>query len=185
MKNNKNLTVLLSNLSNGDSGDLHQITPIILDELHRLANHYMKSENSGHTLQSTALVNEAFLKLVKMDIEYEDRIHFFAIAAKQMRRILVDHARGKLSDKRGGRHNKINIDDAVVYVQGNETELIILDELMLKLESFDQRAARLFEFRAFSGLSNSEIADLEKISIATVEREIRVVKAWLKTAIRE
>lgn len=185
MNHSNELTQLLSNLSQGDNQTLEQITPLILDELHRLAERYMKSENAGHTLQSTALVNEAYLKLVKMDIDYEDRLHFYAIAAKQMRRILVDHARRKLSLKRGGNQHKINIDDAGVFIQGNETELVILDELMHKLEDFDDRSSRLIELRVFSGLSNQEIADVEKISLATVEREIRVVKAWLKTTIRE
>ncbi len=185
MQNSNELTQLLSSLSDGDNQTLQQITPLILDELHRLAMRYMKSENAGHTLQSTALVNEAYLKLVKMDIEYQDRLHFYAIAAKQMRRILVDHARQKLSAKRGGGQHKINIEDAVVYIQGNETELIILDELMQKLEGFDDRGARMFELRVFSGLSNQEIADVEQVSLATVEREIRVVKAWLKTSIKE
>ena len=185
MIHSNELTQLLSNLSDGDNSSLQLITPIILNELHRLASHYMKSENSGHTLQSTALVNEAYLKLVKMDVDYKDRIHFFAIAAKQMRHILVDHARKKLSVKRGGRQQKINIEDAGVYIQGNETELIVFDELMVKLEGFDERAARMFELRVFSGLSNNEIAEVEKVSIATVEREIRTVKAWLKTVIKE
>ncbi len=185
MQKNYEFTQMLSEFSDGNKERLNQLTPIIIDELHKLASQYMNKENTAHTLQSTALVNEAYIKLVKMDVCWNDRLHFFAIAAKQMRHILVDHARAKLAQKRGGQLRKINIDDVVVFIQGNETELILLDELMQKLESFDERATRIFEFRVFSGLSNKEIAEIEALSLATVEREIRTVKAWLKIAVEE
>ncbi len=185
MHKSHEFTQILSELSEGNKQNLNKLTPIIIDELHKLASQYMKNEDTAHTLQSTALVNEAYIKLVKMDVNWNDRIHFFAIAAKQMRHILVDHARTKLAKKRGGKLQKVNFDDVAIYVAGNETELILLDELMLKLENFDERAARIFELRVFSGLSNSEIAKVEALSLATIEREIRAVKAWLKVAIEE
>ncbi|PCJ45850.1 MAG: RNA polymerase subunit sigma-24 [Gammaproteobacteria bacterium] len=185
MQKNPEFTQMLSELSEGNKERLNQLTPIIIDELHKLASQYMSHENSGHTLQSTALVNEAYIKLVTMDVSWNDRLHFFAIAAKQMRHILVDHARAKLAQKRGGKMQKISFDDVAVYVQGNETELIVLDELMKKLEVFDERATRIFELRIFSGLSNNEIAEVENLSLATVEREIRAVKAWFKVTLDE
>jgi len=174
------LTHLLSRLSNGDVSVLNTITPIILDELHKLASYYMKSENAGHTLQATALVNEAYLKLVKMDVSWKDRVHFYSIAAKQMRHILVDHARSKAASKRGGQFVRVGLDEALEVTADNITDLVYLDQLLNELEQFDERASRIFELRLFSGLSNPDIADLEKLSIATVEREIRVARAWIQ-----
>ncbi len=185
MQKNYEFTQMLSEFSDGNKERLNQLTPIIIDELHKLASQYMNKENTAHTLQSTALVNEAYIKLVKMDVCWNDRLHFFAIAAKQMRHILVDHARAKLAKKRGGKLHRMNFEDIALYVEGNETELILLDELMIKLEDFDERATRIFELRVFSGLSNNEIAEVESLSLATVEREIRAVKAWLTIAIEE
>lgn len=180
MSQSQTLTQLLSKLTDGDSSALHKITPIILDELHRLASYYMKNEKSDHTLQATALVNEAYLKLVKMDVEWKNRVHFYSIAAKQMRHILVDHARAKAATKRGGQLLRVDLDEALEVTSDNITDLVYLDRLLGELEQFDERAARLFELRLFSGLSNSDIADVEKLSIATVEREIRVARAWIQ-----
>lgn len=175
------LTLLLVNLSTGDQSVLPEITPIILAELQRLAKREMSRENSGHTLQATALINEAYMKLVNMDMEWQNRGHFYAVAARQMRRILVDHARHKSADKRGGNQHKLDIEDAVVVTDDNITELLYVDELLQQLEKFDSRAARLFEMRLFSGLENSEIAHLENLSLATVERDLRAAKAWMKS----
>lgn len=180
MSQSKNLTQLLSKLSAGDSSVLNSITPIILDELHKLASFYMKRENAGHTLQATALVNEAYLKLVNMNVDWKDRGHFFSIAAKQMRHILVDHARAKAATKRGGEFIRVDLDDALEITSDNITDLIYLDRLLSELEQFDERSAKIFELRLFSGLSNTDIAELESLSVATVEREIRVAKAWIQ-----
>ena len=180
----QNLTQMLAKLSAGDNSVLNKITPIILDELHRLASYYMKSENVGHTLQATALVNEAYLKLVKMDVDWKDRVHFYSIAAKQMRHILVDHARAKSTTKRGGLLVRVDIDEALEVTADNITDLVYLDRLLSELEKFDDRASRLFELRLFSGLSNSDIAKVENLSIATVEREIRVAKAWVQNELK-
>ncbi len=184
MSQSKNITQLLSKFSSGDNSVLNTITPIIVDELHKLANFYMKKENAGHTLQATALVNEAFLKLINIDVEWKDRAHFFSIAAKQMRHILVDHARAKAATKRGGQFVRVNIDDALEVSSENITDLIYLDHLLQELQQFDERSARIFEMRLFSGLTNTDIAELENLSVATVEREIRVAKAWVQNELR-
>jgi RNA polymerase sigma factor (TIGR02999 family) len=178
--NKNNLTQLLSQLGQGNKAAIQQITPIILDELHRLARHYMHNERPGHTLQATALVNEAWIKLVDMDVTWQDRIHFYAIAARQMRHILIDHARAKSADKRGGGLIRVDLDDALEITSDNFTDLIYLDRLLNELEQFDERASRLFELRLFSGLNNAAIAEAEQISIATVEREIRSARAWIQ-----
>lgn len=180
MPESKNLTLLLSRLSAGDNAVLNTITPIILDELHKLASYYMSRENAGHTLQATALVNEAYLKLVSMDVDWKDRGHFYAIAAKQMRHILVDHARAKAATKRGGEMVRVDLDEALEITADNITDLIYLDNLLNELELFDERSARIFELRLFSGLSNIDIAKVENLSVATVEREIRVARAWIQ-----
>ena len=179
--NKNNLTQLLSQLSEGNKAVLQQLTPIILDELHRLASHYMHNERPDHTLQATALVNEAWIKLVDMDVAWQDRIHFYAIAARQMRHILVDHARARSAGKRGGGLVRVDLDDALEVTSDNITDLIYLDRLLGELEQFDARASRLFELRLFSGLSNADIAEAEQISIATVEREIRTARAWIQS----
>ena len=179
--NQNNLTQLLSQLSQGNRAVLQQLTPIILDELHRLASHYMHNERPGHTLQATALVNEAWIRLVDMDVAWQDRIHFYAIAARQMRHILVDHARARSASKRGGGLVRVDLDDALEVTSDNITDLIYLDRLLGELEQFDARASRLFELRLFSGLSNADIAEAEQISIATVEREIRTARAWIQS----
>lgn len=181
MSTPSDLTQLLVKLSEGDQSVLPKITPVILAELQRLARREMSKENSAHTLQATALVNETYMKLVNMDLEWQNRGHFYLVAARQMRRILVDHARHKSALKRAGNQQRLDIDDTVVVTDGNITELLYVDQLLKQLEEFDNRAARLFEMRLFSGLSNSEIADLENLSLATVERDLRAAKAWMKT----
>ncbi len=177
--NNNNVTKLLGDLSRGKDGALQLLTPIIIDELHRLARHYMQNESPNHTLQATALVNEAYMKLIKMDVSWSDRVHFFAVAATQMRRILVDHARSKLTTKRGGEFQRVTLDEGYSYSTENNSELIYIDELLTKLSQFDEKSARMFELRLFAGLSNEEIAEVEKVSISTIERELRTAKAWL------
>ncbi len=183
MPDNNNLTRLLSQIGRGDQSAVQKITPIIIDELHRLARRYMRDENAGHTLQATALVNEAWLQLIEMDTQWQNRAHFYAIAARQMRHILIDHARSKSSIKHGGGLIRVDLDVALETTSDHLTDLIALDQLLKQLESFDARASRLFEMRLFSGLSNSEIASVEQISIATVERDIRSARAWIQQAL--
>lgn len=185
MNENNNLTQWLSQLGSGNQATLQKITPIIVDELHRLARHYMQQENPGHTLQATALVNEAWLKLVDMNVDWQDRIHFYAIAARQMRHILVDHARARSSAKRGGNLQRVDFDHALEVSTDNLTDLVFLDQLLSHLAEFDERASRMFEFRLFSGLTNTDIARLERVSIATVERDMRSARAWLQSELKQ
>ncbi len=179
--NKNNVTQLLSQLSSGNRAVLPQLTPIIVDELHRMARQYMTRERTDHTLQATALVNEAWIKLADMDVRWQNRVHFFAIAARQMRHILVDHARAKSAEKRGGSLHRVDLDEALEITADSITDLIYLDHLLTELEQFDQRASRMFEMRLFSGLSNTDIAEAEQVSIATVEREIRSARAWIQS----
>ncbi len=173
------VTRLLSELRQGSRSALEQLTPLVVNELHRLAKHYMRGEAEGHTLQATALVNEAYMKLVNMELDWQSRAHFFAVAATQMRRILVDHARSKLAEKRGGKILRVTLEENLNANAESNHDLIFIDELLSQLNEFDARAARLFELRLFAGLSNNEIAAVEDISMSSVEREIRVAKAWL------
>jgi len=185
MTDSSNLTQLLVQMSEGDTSVLPQLSGAILSELHRLAKIYMSKENSGHTLQATALVNEAYLRLIDTRVNWQDRAHFFAVAAKQMRRILVDHARAKTADKRGGKVAPESLDSALAVGDANLLELVYLDQLLVQLTEFDERAARMFEMRLFAGLSNTDIARLELLSVATVEREMKVAKSWIQHQLAE
>ena len=149
-------------------------------ELRRIANHYMHLENAGHTLQATALVNEAYLKLSSHPLQLNDKKHFLALAAKQMRHILVDHARKKSAQKRGGDVLMVTLNESVGIASDHLNELIYLDELLSELAEFDPRGTQIFELKLFSALTNQEIADLLVLSLATVERDLKATKAWLK-----
>lgn len=179
------LTLLLQDLGNGNTAALPEITPIVMAELQRLAKREMRKERSDHTLQTMALINEAYVKLVSAELPWENRGHFYAIAARQMRRILVDHARKKSADRRGGSAEKISIDDTMVVSDSNILDILYMDQLFDQLEAFDSRSAKLFELRLFSGLSNEEIAEMENLSVATVERDLRAAKAWMKNELME
>jgi len=172
-------TRLLNSSRHGDEDARQQLAPLVLDELHRLAQRCMRHESPGHTLQPTALVNEAWLRLADMEVEWQDRLHFFRIAARQMRRILVDHARRRSSARQGGHLKRCLYSEELAAPQDELPQYLLLDRLLGELEAFDSRAARLFELRLFSGLSNPDIARLENLSLSTVERDIRLAKAWL------
>ena len=180
MTHSTDLTQMLVQMSEGNTSVLPQLSVAIMSELHRLAQIYMSKENSGHTLQATALVNEAYLRLIDSHVSWHDRTHFFAVAAKQMRHILVDHARAKTAEKRGGKIAAESLDSALAVDKSNLFELIYLDQLLAQLTEFDERAARMFEMRLFAGLSNADIAGLELVSVATVEREMKVAKSWIQ-----
>jgi RNA polymerase sigma-70 factor (ECF subfamily) len=155
------------------------LVPIVYDELHRLAHHYMRTERTGHTLQTTALVNEAYLRLVDVDrLEWRDRAHFFAMAATMMRRILVDHARGHARDKRGGGVIMTSLDENVAAA-APDVDVLALDAALEKLGQIDARQARLVELRYFAGLTIEEAAEALQISTGTVKREWTIAKAWL------
>lgn len=178
----QNLTRLLQEWSDGRREALDAIIPLVYEELRRQAHHYLRRERAGHTLQTTALVNEAYLKLAGQNrIVWENRAHFFGIAANLMRRILVDHARTKHRKKRGGAAVDLPLEEAfyIAATDENEVDLLALDDALTKLAEIDEQPARIVELRFFSGLSIAETADVLEISPATVKRDWQMAKAWL------
>ena len=172
--------------SNGDRAALDKLTPIVYDELRRLAHRYMSREQVGHTLQTTALVNEAYLRLVEgHGVHWQNRAHFFAVAAQVMRHILIDHARSRQRAKRGGAQHHITLDEAAVISPGRAAELLALDDALNDLAAFDERKSKIVELRYFGGLSHEETAEVLKISSATVRREWSAAKAWLFRRMRD
>jgi RNA polymerase sigma factor (TIGR02999 family) len=174
------ITFLLSKMQSGDERAASQLMPLVYNELRRLARGYMRRERSDHTLQATALVHEAYLKLVNQDsVNWQSRSHFFGIAANVMRRILIDHARGHLRQKRGGHEQIVPLDEALVFSPGQSAELVRLDEGLHRLEKLDPRQSKIVELRFFGGLSVEETAQFLGISPKTVKRDWSVAKAWL------
>src|SRR6267143_910079 len=174
------VTQLLEKWSNGDTAALDKLTPLIYDELRRLAHHYMSSERPGHTLQTTALVNEAYLRLVdRKNVHWQNRAHFFAIAAQSMRCILVDHARGQAYAKRGGGARKITLDEATVVSQERAAEVVAVDEALKGLAALDPQQSRIVELRFFGGLTIEETAEVLHLSPATIKRQWGTARAWL------
>jgi len=174
-----NVTTLLAAWQNGDADALERLGPYIYDELHRIAAGYMRRERAGNTLQATALVSEAYLRLAGGNLNFADRSHFFALAARMMRRILVDHARKGGAAKRGGDAQRITFDEAAV-VGPSDTVLVEFDDALEKLEAFDARMAKAIEYRFFGGMSYEEAAEALGISVSTLYEEIRLAKAWLQ-----
>ena len=173
------VTLLLKRYSNGDQDALAQLIPKIYDELHRLASSYRQGERIDHTLQTTALVHEAYLRLVdQRQVQWNNRKHFFAVAAQMMRRILIDHARKHVSLKRGGSFARIPLEQAAVFFREQPRELIAVDELLTRLASLDPQGSRIVELRFFAGLSVEETADVMGLSSAKIRREWSVAKAW-------
>lgn len=174
------VTQLLEDWSNGNQTALDKLMPLVDRELHRLAHHYMRREYAGHTLQTTALVNEAYLKLIdQKHVHWKNRAHFFALSAQLMRRILVDHARSRQYAKRGGGAKRISFDEALVVSHERGADLIALDEALYKLAAIDPRKSKVVELRFFGGLSVEESAVALQISAVTVMREWSMAKAWL------
>jgi RNA polymerase sigma factor (TIGR02999 family) len=174
------ITQLLNDLPNNKTMASARIAPMVFSELHRLAQSYMSREQSGHTLQATGLVNEAFVNLIEKDLDWNNRAHFYAIAAQQMRRILVDHARKKASQKRGAEYIfKTFSDTCTIGDDSKAEELIIVDDLLSKLSQQDEATGTVFELRYFGGLTVKEISLMRGTSESTIEREIRFAKAWI------
>lgn len=173
------VTQLLVEWRGGRDSALDELTPMVYAELRRIAAGYMRRENAGHTLQPTAVVNEAFLKLVGVDIEWRDRVHFRAVAARIMRRLLVDHARAKQREKRGGPATVMTLNDEVVGQADADMEVMDLDRALKKFAELDERKSRVVELHYFGGLTYEEMAEALGISAATVDRELRLAKAWL------
>ena len=174
------VTQLLLAWSQGDQAALDQLIPLVHAELHRLAHRCMDRERAGHTLQTTALVNEAYLRLIdSSQVRWQNRAHFFAVAAQLMRRILVDFARSRHNLKRGGAAQRVSLDEALLLPQESDPDLIALDEALDALAALDPRQARAVELRFFGGLSVEQTAEVLQVSPETVARDWRVAKAWL------
>jgi RNA polymerase sigma factor (TIGR02999 family) len=175
-----NVTQLLLELSSGKRESLDQLIPLVYAELRRLADSFMRGERGNHTLQPTALVHEAYLRLIdQREVNWQNRAHFFSIAAETMRRILVNHAHSSQAAKRGGRTVRLSIDEAINFPGVPDVDLVLLDEALDRLASFDAQQSRIVELRFFGGLTIKEVAEITELSTATVEREWRTAKAWL------
>jgi RNA polymerase sigma-70 factor (ECF subfamily) len=173
------MSMLLRAWSDGDQTALDKLTPIVYDELHRLARRYMKRERRGHSLQTTALVNEAYIRLVDYErMHWQDRAHFFAVSSQLMRRILVDHAR-RHNLKRGGGVPHIALEEAVVIGGEHSPDMVALDDALNALTRIDPRKVQVVEMRFFGGLSVEETAEVLKVSTVTVKRDWRAARAWL------
>jgi len=176
----KEITRLLVAWGDGDQSALEELTPLVYEELHRLAHHYMGHERPNHTLQTTALVNEAYVRLIDWkNVRWQNRAHFFAVSAQLMRRILVDFARSRGYRKRGGGMRATTLDEAALVSDEKGTDLVALDEALLALAELDARQARVVELRFFGGLTNEEVAEVLKVSEGTVRRDWSLARAWL------
>ena len=176
----RSVTALLGDWSRGDRSALDELLPLVYGELRRIASRQLKAERTGHTLQPTALVHEAYLRLVdQRHVSWHDRAHFFGVAAQMMRRILVDHARRHTAAKRGAGVTSISVDDVRELAAANEIPILEFDQALDRLQHVDAKLARLVELRAFGGLTIEEAAHVLDISASTVKREWRTAKAWL------
>ncbi|MEA2204122.1 MAG: hypothetical protein QOE77_898 [Blastocatellia bacterium] len=174
------ITQLLAEWSDGNQTALDKLYPLVYDELHRMARRYMRREQKGHTLQTTALINEAYVRLVdQKHVHWANRAHFFAISAQIMRRILIDHARRHAYAKRGGGAEKISLDETAIVAKERAPDLLVLDEALNRLAEIDPRRGQVVELRYFGGLNNEEIAGVLKISENTVTRDWNMARAWL------
>lgn len=174
------VTRLLRAWRGGDDAALEELTPLVYRDLRRLAGHSLRSERGSHTLQATALVHEVFLRLVGADVAWQDRAHFLSVAARAMRRILVDHARSHGRKKRGGDRQRVTLEETAVIAPGPRPEILALDQALDRLAQLDERKAGLVELVYFGGLTQREAAEVLGVSIPTVERELRQARAWLR-----
>src|SRR3954464_15636106 len=180
MASNTDITALLVDWNNGDASALERLLPLVERELHRLAHSYMRRENPDHTLQTTALINETYLRLVdQRRVQWQNRAHFFGIAAQIMRRILLNYARDQNRLKRGGRALHVSLSHAMIMPAEKDRELIALNDALTRLETLDQRKSKVVELRYFGGLSVEEVAEVLKVSPITVMRDWQFAKAWL------
>jgi RNA polymerase sigma-70 factor, ECF subfamily len=180
MPASQDITVLLGKAADGERGAFDALLPAVYQELHALAERYLRHERSDHTLQTTALVHEAYLKMVdQRDARWQNRAHFFAVAAMAMRRILVNHAKSTGRIKRGGGRGRIPLEDAAIVAPEADVDLVALDEALTRLAAFDERKSRIVELRFFGGMSVEETAEVMSIAPATVKRDWTMAKAWL------
>jgi len=175
-----NITQLLIAWGNGDQAAMDNLAPLVHKELHRVAAHHMAGERPGHILQTTALVNEAYLRLIDWkNVQWQNRAHFFGLAAQIMRRILVDHARTRNSAKRGGDALQVTLSEAAGVAMQRTTDMVALDDALKTLEALDPRQSKVVELRFFGGLSLEETAEALRVSVATVRRDWSLAQAWL------
>jgi RNA polymerase sigma factor (TIGR02999 family) len=180
-RSSQGITQLLERWSQGDEEALDQLMPLVYDELHRLAGAYLRRERREHILQPTALVNEAYLKLVRQqNIQWQNRAQFFGVAAQLMRRILVDHARANNADKRGGDQVNVSLENIGAFGTQPTTDVLALHDVLNRLAEIDPDQSRIVELRFFGGLTIIEAAEVMQVSHSTVEREWKIAKAWLK-----
>jgi RNA polymerase sigma-70 factor (ECF subfamily) len=172
------VTQLLIEWNNDNPAALDRLMPVVYDELHRIAQRHLRREGPGHTLQTSALVNEAYLRLIDQTVPWRNRAHFFGVAAQMMRRILVDHARAHLYAKRGGGAQQVSLAE-VDGLAGRAANLVALDDALLSLAEMDPQQGKIVELKFFAGMTIEEIAEVVGISTATVEREWRAARAWL------
>jgi RNA polymerase sigma-70 factor (ECF subfamily) len=181
MSRTHEITDLLQAWSNGDSEALAKLIPLVDRELKKIAHAYMLREKPGNTLQTTALVHEALIKLLEGEkIDWRSRRHFYALVAKRMRQVLIEHARARLAAKRGGGIEPTELDESILLTTEMSEELVMLDEALEKLEQIDDRKAKVVEYRYFGGFTNEEVAELLDIAPSTVDREWRLARSWLK-----
>lgn len=184
MLSTPDLTELLDDWRQGDRTAIEKLTPLIYDELRRIAHRYVQRERNGHTLETTALVNEAYLRLAgPKKIAWQNRAHFFAVTAQVMRHILIDHARRRGYAKHGGEMRQVSLEEVSLMSEQRAAELVALDEALDELAKLDPRKSRVVELRYFGGLSLEETADVLEVSIMTVRRDWRAAKAWLFRAV--
>lgn len=181
----ENLTGLLVEWRDGDQAALDRLMPLVYDQLRRIAHRYVQRERDGHTLQTSALVNEAYLRLADQKVVWQNRSHFFAVTARVMRHILIDHARRRRYAKHGGDARQVSIDEAAAMSLERAAELIALEEALDELAQLDRRKSQVVELRYFGGLSLEETAEALDISLMTVRRDWRAAKAWLYRRLKE
>lgn len=179
-------TQFVEQVSQGNREAVDQLLPVVYDELKQLAAHYMRKESSGNSLQPTALVHEAFLRLVDQDrVSYQGKTHFFALGAQAMRRILVDHARARGRERRGGDRNRVVFDEETVFSRTSEEDILVIDDLLTRLAELDSRQAQIVELRFFGGLKVEDVAEALDLSKRTIEAEWTMARAWLRSQLSE
>jgi RNA polymerase sigma factor (TIGR02999 family) len=185
-RDQEEVTLLLNKLGDGDQNAAAQLVPLVYEELRRMASQYLRRERPGHTLQATALVHEAYIKLAgQRDAQWQNRAHFFGVASELMRRILVDYARAQLRSKRGGKQQKVSLDDMLLVSPDRTDELLVVNDALARLEAMDPRQGRIVELRYFGGLTVDETAEVLHVSSKTVLREWNLAKAWLYGNLKE
>jgi RNA polymerase sigma-70 factor, ECF subfamily len=183
-RNSADVTQLLIKWGKGDRAALDDMLPLVYSEMKRVAKYYLNRERQGHTLQTTALVHEAYIRMIdQRHVDWKNRAHFFSVASEMMRRILVNYARDRAAVKRGGNAQRISLSNLDEVAEQPNVDLIALDQALTELAKEDERKARIVELKFFGGMTNNEIAEVMKISDATVEREWTVARAWLYRSI--